>query len=154
MREGGKNAVTKGKKAKKRIYSLLYSCGAPRSILQTVCGDVSKTSSAPSGDKSVIFDHLFSLLPSLGADGTLTVITLFPICCQAGPTHASFVRCYLRKWDRRTSLTLRMWTNTLLNLYLWSFNDLFENWVSRIDRCSFRPWGGSLIKKQWLKPFA
>lgn len=58
----------------KRIYSLLYSYGAPRSTLQTVSGDVSKTSSAPSGDKSVIFDHLFSLPPSLGADGTPAVI--------------------------------------------------------------------------------
>lgn len=74
MREGGRNAGTKGEKKKKRIYSFLYSYGAPRSILQTVSGDVSKTSSAPSSDKSVIFDHLFSLPPSLGADGTLTAI--------------------------------------------------------------------------------
>lgn len=75
MREGGRNAGTRGeKKPKKRIYSLLYSYGASRSILETVSGDVGKTSSALSGDKSEIFDHLFSLLPSLGADGTLTAI--------------------------------------------------------------------------------
>lgn len=63
------------KKNNKRIYSFLYSYRAPRLILRTVSGDVSKSSSAPSDDKRGIFDHLFSLLPFLGAEGTLTATT-------------------------------------------------------------------------------
>lgn len=93
--EGGRK---EGKNREGKSLSPLCSYRIPRSILQTVSGDVSKTSCAPSGDKNVIFDFLFPLPPSLGAGGTVTATRgTFHSAARQDPAHSSSVRCYLRK---------------------------------------------------------
>lgn len=93
--EGGRK---EGKNKEGKSLFPLYSYRIPRSILQTVSGDVSKTSCAPSGDKNVIFDCLFPLPPSLGAGGTVTATRgTFHSAARQDPAHGSSVRCYLRK---------------------------------------------------------
>lgn len=76
----------------------------------------------------------------------------FPLLYQSGLMHGCFIWCYLRKWGWRASLILRIWATVLSDLYPWSFNDLFQNWVKGIDHSGFRSGAGTITEKHWLNP--